>query len=74
MTTKNKTMHETADLERLITVSRAAALARVTRQGIYNAIDSGKLKATLIAGHKYISYYELPIWRSNRKKGFIACK
>lgn len=66
------TIQDTADLAHLLTIIQAARHAKVTRQGIYDAIRRGKLKVTIIAGHKYVSHYNLQIWQNNRKKGFIA--
>jgi excisionase family DNA binding protein len=63
------TMTPKVDTEKLVTVSTAAKILKISRAGVYKAIERGRLEALEIGGVLFINRTNLPSYRKSKSVG-----
>jgi excisionase family DNA binding protein len=57
------------DTEKLVTVTEAAKLLKISRAGVYNAIYRGKLAPVEIGGVVFVSRSDIPKYKKSKSLG-----
>jgi excisionase family DNA binding protein len=57
------------DTKKLVTVSTAAKMLKIGRNGVYKAIQRGKLTAIQIGGIRFINRSDLPKYQKAKSVG-----